>query len=100
MVCGLRDWTGSGGLATSSHVSAGFSIFLKGQFYGGGLQNKEGSFGVKGCEACEADKVNGKVHLWKKIPLFEFRKFRPLLQSKPKEMSQVGTFPNISACLP
>jgi len=55
---------------------------------------------VKGCEACEADKVNGKIHLWKEIPQFEFRKFRPFLQLKPTEMSQVGTFPNISAWFP
>ena len=27
---------------------------------------------MKGCEACEADKVNGKIHLWKEIPQFEF----------------------------
>lgn len=27
---------------------------------------------MKGCEACEADKVNGKVQLWKEIPQFEF----------------------------
>ncbi|MCY3994415.1 MAG: hypothetical protein OXF50_24540 [Caldilineaceae bacterium] len=47
-----------------------------------------------------SEQVNGKVHSWKGISQSEFRKFRPFRQLRPSQMSQLGTFPNISARLP
>lgn len=41
-----------------------------------------------------SEQVNGNIHSWKEIPQFEFRQFRL------SQMSQLGTFPNISAWFP
>ena len=41
---------------------------------------------MKGCEACEAGKFNGKIHLWKKIPQFEF----PEVSAVQREDALVG----------